>query len=84
MFIIERLIKSIRDAAAFNLEVQAAPACILRPDYNRQWEAAIPRLREELPELVISSVSTAPKIAPFQPSGDIEDFLALQKKSWYY
>ena len=53
MLIIEHLIKSIRDAATFNPEVQTAPACILWPDHGRQWEAVIPRLQEELPELFI-------------------------------
>ena len=51
--IIELLIQSIRSAARYNPEVQTAPACILWPDHNRQWEAVIPRLQEELPELVI-------------------------------
>ena len=51
--IIESLIQSIRSAAKYNPEVQAAPACILWPDHSRQWEAVIPRLQEELPELVI-------------------------------
>jgi hypothetical protein len=51
--IIELLIQSIRSAARYNSEAQVAPACILWPDYNRQWEAVIPRLQEEMPELVI-------------------------------
>lgn len=51
--LIEFLIQSIRSAARYNPEAQAPPACILWPDYNRQWEAVIPRLQEELPELVI-------------------------------
>jgi hypothetical protein len=46
------LIKAIRAAAVFNPEVQVAPACILWPDRDRQWEAVIPRLRAELPELL--------------------------------
>jgi len=51
--IIELLIQSMCSVARYNPEVQAAPACILWPDYNRQWEAVIARLQEELPELVI-------------------------------
>jgi len=51
--IIELLIQSIRSAARHNPEAQTAPACILWPDHGRQWEAVIPRLQEELPELVI-------------------------------
>jgi hypothetical protein len=48
-----RLLQSIRDSAKHNPDVQKAPACILWPDHSRQWEAVIPRLQEELPELVI-------------------------------
>lgn len=43
----------MRDAAVFNPEVQVAPACILWPDRDRQWEAVIPVLQAELPELMI-------------------------------
>ena len=53
MKIIEKLIKFVRDAAVFNPEVQAAPACILWPDHERQWEEIIPNLLKELPELLI-------------------------------
>jgi hypothetical protein len=52
MRIIERLTSATRSAAAFNPEVQIAPACILWPDRDRQWEAVIPRLQLELPELL--------------------------------
>ena len=51
--IIEFLIQSIRSAARYNPEAQVAPACILWPDGGRQWEAVIPRLQEELPELAV-------------------------------
>lgn len=51
--LMESLIHSLHTAARYNPEVQAAPACILWPDHGRQWEAVIPRLQEELPELVI-------------------------------
>jgi len=53
MRVIERLIKTLRDAAIFNLEVQVAPSCILWPDKDRQWEAVIPRLQSELAELLV-------------------------------
>lgn len=53
MRVIEHLKKSVRDAAVFNPEVQVAPACILWPDKDRQWEAAIPLLQAELPELLL-------------------------------
>jgi hypothetical protein len=39
MRVIEHLVKTLRDSAIFNPEVQAAPACILWPDKDRQWES---------------------------------------------
>ena len=53
MRVFEHLQKAIRSAAVFNPEIQAAPACILWPDRERQWEAIIPLLQAELPELMI-------------------------------
>ena len=53
MRVMECLLKSVREAAVFNSEVQVAPACILWPDKDRQWEAVIPRLQTELPELLV-------------------------------
>lgn len=53
MRVIEHLLKAVRDAAVFNPEIQVAPACILWPDRDRQWEAVIPVLRAELPELMV-------------------------------
>ncbi len=53
MKVIEHLIKAIREAAVFNPDVQVAPACILWPDHDHQWEAIVPRLQNELPELFI-------------------------------
>jgi len=56
MKVIVRLVELVRNAALYNPEVQSAPACVLWPDKERQWEAAIPRLRSELPELFILGV----------------------------
>lgn len=53
MRFIEHFIKKIRQAAAYNSDVQVAPACILWPDNDRQWEAVIPNLQNELPELFV-------------------------------
>jgi len=53
MRLIEKLIPAVRSAAVYNPEVQIAPACILWPDRDRQWEAIIPRLQEELTELLV-------------------------------
>lgn len=51
--VIDRLVKAIRSAAVYNSDVQVAPACILWPDRDRQWEAIIPRMQIELPELFV-------------------------------
>lgn len=51
--VVHHLIRAIRSAAVFNPEVQVAPACILWPDHDRQWEAVIPRLQQEMPELFV-------------------------------
>jgi len=53
MRVIDHLIRALRQASVFNPDVQVAPACILWPDSDRQWEAAIPRLQTEIPELFI-------------------------------
>lgn len=53
MRVLDHLLKAVRDAAVFNPEVQVAPACILWPDRDRQWEAVMPVLQAELPELLI-------------------------------
>ncbi len=53
MTVLRRFRERIRAAAAYNAEAQVAPACILWPDCDRQWEAIIPRLLDELPELIV-------------------------------
>ena len=53
MRVIDNLLKAVRGAAVFNPDVQVSPACILWPDRDRQWEAVIPRLQNELPELLL-------------------------------
>jgi len=53
MRVIEHLGKTLRDSAIFNPEVHVAPACILWPDKDCQWEAVIPRLQSELAELLV-------------------------------
>jgi predicted HTH transcriptional regulator len=53
MRVLDHLQKAVRGAAIYNPEVQVAPACILWPDRERQWEAVMPVLQAELPELLI-------------------------------
>ena len=52
MLVLNKLIQSIRSAATHNPDVQVAPACILWPDGDRQWETVIPRLQVDMPELL--------------------------------
>lgn len=49
----EQLATSIRRAADFDSGLQVSPICILWPDGERQWEAAIGLLQDELPELLL-------------------------------
>lgn len=53
MRVIDRFITAIRSAAIFNPDVQVAPACILWPDSDRQWQSIISRLQQDIPELLI-------------------------------
>lgn len=59
MRVIERLIKAVRRAAVYNPDVQVAPAAILWPDGDRQWEPVASRLQAEMPEMFI--------LGPFDP-----------------
>ena len=45
MRLLDHLLKAVRGVTVFNPEVQVAPACILWPDRDRQWEAIIPILQ---------------------------------------
>lgn len=51
--IIKELIRAVRAAFVFNAQIQVPPACILWPDKERQWEAIIPSLQEQMPELCV-------------------------------
>jgi hypothetical protein len=53
MGVMDHLLKAVRDASIFNPEIQVAPACILWPDSDRQWEVVIPALQAKLHELLI-------------------------------
>jgi hypothetical protein len=47
------LIAALQRAGHYNSEVQAAPACILWPDAERQWETIVPVLQARMPELLV-------------------------------
>jgi hypothetical protein len=54
MQLIDYFIKKIREAGTcYNPDLQVAPACILWPDSEKQWEGAIETLQAYLPELLI-------------------------------
>ena len=47
------LIDAVRGAARYNPDIEEAPACILWPDGDRQWESAIPALQTVMQELLV-------------------------------
>lgn len=49
----QALMEAVRNAADHNPDVQTAPACVLWPDQDRQWQAVIPTLQEVMPELLV-------------------------------
>ncbi len=49
----DALVKAVRSASTWNKDVQVRPACVLWPDRDRQWEAVIPRLKNEMPGLLV-------------------------------
>ncbi|MEA1969378.1 MAG: hypothetical protein U9N77_14320 [Thermodesulfobacteriota bacterium] len=51
--ILKKVIKAVRESSKYNPDVQVPPVCILWPDKDRQWEAVIQRLQNELPELFV-------------------------------
>ncbi len=65
MRILDHLIQTLRSAANHNGAAQAAPACILWPDHDRQWQSAIPALQAALPELfVLGQYDPATRMGP--------------------
>jgi hypothetical protein len=51
--VIDKLITSLRQAAAYDRNTQVAPACILWTDKEHQWERTIPILQQHISELLI-------------------------------
>lgn len=50
--IIDYLVRQLRDCANFNSAVQVAPAAILWTDIDKQWQSAMPFIKQQLPELI--------------------------------
>lgn len=53
MTLLETLIKTIRKAGEHNRSAEVAPAVILWPDRDRQWEPLLHVLRSAMPELYV-------------------------------
>jgi hypothetical protein len=65
MLVLDALMKALRSAGDYNHEAQAAPACILWPDGERQWEKTVARLQGDMPELfVLGSFDEAHRTGP--------------------
>jgi len=52
MTLLDSIIQSLSRAGEYNRDDQVAPAVILWPDKERQWEPLVPMLRERLPHLL--------------------------------
>ncbi|HGK7312919.1 TPA: BREX-1 system phosphatase PglZ type B, partial [Aeromonas hydrophila subsp. hydrophila] len=52
MQVIDKLVEQLRQSAAYNPAVQVAPAAVLWTDEARQWQSAMPLIKELLPELL--------------------------------
>ncbi len=52
MTVLEALIQSLSRTGEYNRDDQVAPAVILWPDKERQWEPVLPVLRVRLPHLL--------------------------------
>lgn len=65
MQVIERLVEQLRASAGFNPAVQHPPAAILWTDETKQWQSAMPVVKQFLPELVeLGSYNPAERVGP--------------------
>lgn len=65
MLVLDALMGALRSAGDYNHEAQAAPACILWPDGERQWEKTVARLQGDMSELfVLGSFDVAHRTGP--------------------
>ncbi len=65
MTVVDAIIQSLSRAGEFNRDDQVAPAVILWPDKERQWEPVITSLRERLPHLLtLGTYTPAHKTGP--------------------
>ncbi len=63
--VLESVVAAIRAAGAYDRNDQVAPAAILWPDEEGQWEELLPRLRAAMPELItLGAFDAASKTGP--------------------
>src|SRR6185312_14489502 len=61
---LEALAERLNAACAYSRDDQLAPAGLLWPDAERQWEPLIPALREHLPVLTLGPYDPANRTGP--------------------
>jgi len=61
---LDALIDALERAGNYNKNDQVAPAAVLWPDKERQWEPLIPLLRERLPLLMLGPYAPAQRTGP--------------------
>ncbi len=65
MTVLSAIVDSLRSACEYNRDDQAAPAVILWPDEEQQWEQLLPLLRERLTHLLsLGAYDAAKKTGP--------------------
>lgn len=62
--LLDALERSIQRAGGYNKNDQCAPAAILWPDKERQWEPLLPALRERLPLLALGPYAPKERTGP--------------------
>jgi len=61
---LDALVEALERAGSYNKDVQTAPAAVLWPDKDRQWEPLLPRLRERLPLLTLGPYAPQERTGP--------------------
>lgn len=65
MTVIDAIVQSLGRAGEYNRDDQVAPAVVLWPDNEQQWEPLLPVLRERLPHLLtLGAYDAAKKTGP--------------------
>lgn len=61
---LDALVRALQQASSYNKDAQTAPAAVLWPDKDGQWEPLIPRLRERLPLLTLGPYAPEARTGP--------------------